>query len=98
MADNPDSPMIGATPKSRYSYPRVLLNWDKNDRLRVLKMLAWVVYDHEHVHNADALEARVDALCEHIMRVVLGEDGLTLAAIKEHTLAEQYVPITATKL
>ena len=86
------------TPKPRYSTPRLYLNWAKNDQLAVLKMLAWVVYDREHIRNADTLERRVDALCEPVLREVLGQPDVTLALIKERTLAEQGAAITATKL
>jgi hypothetical protein len=87
-----------ATPKPRYAQPRTHLHWGKNDRLKVLKMLAWVIYDREHIRNADALARRVATLCEPVMQSVLGEAGVTLDAIKEHTLAEQGSAITAAKL
>ncbi|HXG90534.1 MAG TPA: hypothetical protein VNJ02_19590 [Vicinamibacterales bacterium] len=86
------------TLKPRYAEPRLLLNWAKNPQLKVLKMLAWVVYDREGVRNPNTLETRVDALLKAVTRNVLDEDGVTLATIKEHTLAEQGAPITATKL
>jgi hypothetical protein len=82
----------------RYREPRVLLRWDKNDRLRVLKMLAWVVYEQERIHNADALARRVAALCEPVMLAVLGEPDVTLDAISAQTTAEQGIPITAVRL
>jgi hypothetical protein len=63
---------------SRYTEPRTLLRWGKNDRLQILKMLAWVVYDREGIRSAGSLEARVDALCEPVVRIVLGEPLLTL--------------------
>jgi hypothetical protein len=87
-----------STPKPRYAQPRTHLHWGKNDRLKVLKMLAWVIYDREHVRNADTLASRVAALCEPVMQTVLGDEGVTLDAIREHTLAEQGSPITAAKL
>ncbi len=87
-----------ATPKTRYAKRRTHLHWGKNSQLKVLKMLAWVVYDKERVRNANTLERRVSALCEPVMFFALGETGVTLDAIKEHTLAEQGAAITATKL
>jgi hypothetical protein len=85
-------------PKPRYTESRVLLNWNKNDRLRVLKMLAWVVYKKEGLRNADALEARVKRLCPVVVQMVLGEAGVTLDVIKEQALAEQGAAITSAKL
>src|SRR5262245_27581627 len=82
----------------RYREPRILLRWDKNNRLKVLKMLAAELHIREHISNPDALEARIDAVCEPLMREVLGEAGVTLAAIREHTLKEQGALITASKL
>jgi hypothetical protein len=61
-------------------------------------MLAWVVFDKEHIRNAATLERRVALLCEPVMQAVLGEAGVTLDLIKEQTLAEQGAPITADKL
>jgi len=90
-------PETEATPKPRYAGPRVHLRWDKNDRLRVLKMLAWAVY-HRGTHNPTSLEQRVEATCESVMATVLGEVVVTLDVIRAQTLAEQGVPITAAKL
>jgi hypothetical protein len=56
------------------------------------------VYVREGIRNADALERRVTALCEPIVRTVLGEEGVTLDVIKARTLEEQGAPITAAKL
>jgi hypothetical protein len=90
--------METATTTTRYAQPRTLLRWNKNPHLQVLKMLAWVVYDRLHVRNARLLEMGVDRHCEPVMKIVLGEEGMTLDAIKAQTLAEQGAPITATKL
>lgn len=93
-----DTPAEPQPPKPRFAQPRTLIRWSKKSRLQVLKMLAWVIYDKEHVHNAAALVARVDALYERIVRVVLGEERVTLDAIRQHTLAEQGAEITPVKL
>ena len=74
------------------------IHWGRNNRLKVLKMLAWVVFDRELLRNPDALERRVDALCEPIVRGVLGESAVTLQLIREETLRDQGLHITATKL
>jgi hypothetical protein len=85
------------TPTPRYREPRVLLRWDKNPHLKVLKMLAWLVWSHEGRHSAAALETRVAALYPSIVLAVLGEQ-VTLAEVRATTLAEQGVAITAVKL
>ena len=83
---------------SRYAAERTNINWGQNDHLKILKMLAWVVYDRERVHGATALEARVRVLYEHVVQVILGDSGVTLDAVRSRTLAEQGVDITAAKL
>ena len=66
-----------AAPKFRHAERRT--SWRRNDRLRVLRMLAWVVYDREGVRNLCALETLVAALCEPVMRIVLAEEGVSKA-------------------
>jgi hypothetical protein len=90
-------PTTEPTPKPRYTVPRVHLRWNKNDRLRVLKMLAWAVY-YRGIRNPAALEQRVEATCESVMATALGKVGVTLDVIRAQTLAEQGVPITTAKL
>lgn len=46
------------TPTPRYAQPRKLLNWQKNPRLRALKMLAWVVY--EPIHHVQQMLGHAD--------------------------------------
>lgn len=78
--------------------PRTNISWRRNDYLRILKMLAWVIYDRERIRNAHALEQRIAKEIEATVAAVLGEQGVTLDYIKAHTLSEQGLEITAHKL
>lgn len=95
-ASEPVTP--AAPPRHRYYEPRRLIQWNGNDLLRVLKMLAWVLFMCESIRNPAQLERRIDCLCEPVMRAVLGEADVTLASVKAHTLLKQGAEITAHKL
>jgi len=82
----------------RYSQPRLLLRWDRNPHLKILKMLGWIIFDKETIHNAERLEARVAELFPTVVEVITGEPGVTYKFVQEQTLAEQGAPITAGKL
>src|SRR5688572_5057620 len=81
----------------RYSAPRRVVSWRANTRLRILKMLAYHVWYEERLGTSD-LWKRVEALCPHVIEHVTGDEGVTLRAIVDATLAAQGAEITPTKL
>ena len=78
--------------------PRILIHWDRTPHLQILKMLAWVIFDREHIRNPAKLEIRVATLLGPVVETITGEQGITLQTVKDDTLAEQGAPITAAKL
>lgn len=66
-------------------------------QLAVLKMLAWVVREHEHI-SGDRLWQRCAALCSAVFSQVLGEDNVSLGDICAETLEMQGAPLTAQRL
>lgn len=74
------------------------ISWRRNDHLRILKMLAWVIYDRENVRNPRTLEQRLGMEIEAAIAAVLGEQGVTLDVIRAQTFAEQGLEITPAKL
>ena len=72
------------------------LSWYKTPELQILKMLAWVIWDNEHV-SADALWVRTEKLCPQIFEIVTGQPT-TFESICEQTLKEQGLEITPNKL
>lgn len=75
---------------------RQLLRWS-TPHLAVLKMLAWVVAEHEHL-TGDRLWARCRDLCPPVFAAVLAEEGVTLDAICAETLKAHGAPLTPSKL
>jgi hypothetical protein len=72
----------------RYASPRAYIQWEKNPRLSVLKMLAWKVRYDENITSPERLWARVAALYPMVTAAIVGE-SVTLAEVCAQTLAEQ---------
>lgn len=73
---------------TRYSAPRICIQWEKNARLKILKMLAWKIYIDENIASPTRLEARIAVLYPMVTDLILGE-SVTLDAVRAQTLAEQ---------
>lgn len=72
------------------------LRWNKTPELKILKMLAWVIWDEEHL-GEDALWVRTKELCPQIFGFITGK-RTTLSSICKQTEKQQGLEITPSKL
>ena len=73
------------------------LNWNQTQELRVLKMLAWAIWDRECL-GPEALWRRLGSLNEPVFERVIGRKRVTFRKVLAQTLKEQGLEITPAKL
>lgn len=77
--------------------PRANIDWHRNDWLKIVKMLAWVIKEEESV-GVFGLWNRMVRLLPSVVRAVTGEAGVTLVAVRDHTLKDRGLEITPDKV